>query len=84
MDDMMLMIGPISDWLFILLVYVIFDGRHDVYDFSTLVVKTVSQGSDESLNSCPQSEGALTSSINSQSEIGPIINMMLLIKGHTH
>jgi hypothetical protein len=36
MDDMMLMIGPISDWLFRLLVWVTFDGRHDVNDWSDL------------------------------------------------
>jgi hypothetical protein len=35
MDDMMLMIGLISDLLFRLLVFVTFDGRHDV-DWSDL------------------------------------------------
>jgi hypothetical protein len=36
MDDMMLMIGLISDRLFGLLVCVTFDGRHDVNDWSDL------------------------------------------------
>jgi hypothetical protein len=75
MDDMMLMIGLISDRLFGLLVCVTFDGR---------VEQTVSQGSDQSLTSCRPSKVTHTSNLNNQSEIGPIINMMLLIKGHTH
>jgi hypothetical protein len=64
MDDMMSMIGQISDLLF--------------------RIKTVSQGSDESLASCRPSKVIHTSSINSQSGIRTTNNIMSLIKGHTH